>query len=522
MKHWPCDEHDLSILSKQMIVGLGTSVLAGATQAQNIEFARLNFAGIPGVRDAIVVDLNGDALNDLAIITQTRFFLAVNDGDGGALVFSRALEDGRGPIHAGDLDGDGRPDIIHREEVSGRLAVTVAYNAGPAGPPSIHHLTLPSVYQQPWCLADCDSDGQDDIILLWKYWARKPEVVTYLSRERGAFEYSVLYRHPENWRLLDVVAGDFDQDGDDDLCAIYGQLWYFEYYAYSGATELRFLSNDGEGGFWFESSHPLPWRDGTDWIPQRVALGDIDGDGDLDALTVAVNENGFGTFQMMPMLNTNGRFAPGTMNRFGNAMSVDGLVLCDLNLDGRLDVVTLGENYWREDPGLWVVPGLGGGEFAPPTFHQTPTGRLGLSAADVSADGMWDLVIPGGSSVLVLRNITVVDPVRLEHSALSRGAEATFAVRRAQAGETVVFLGSLGGAGASRGVAGLGGMTLDLLDPIQIIGSAVADGNGVAELTVNIPPSAPLTTVVMQAVIRRGPGGADSVKTPFRTARILP
>jgi len=35
-----------------------------------------------------------------------------------------------------------------------------------------------------------------------------------------------------------------------------------------------------------------------------------------------------------------------------------------------------------------------------------------------------------------------------------------------------------------------------------------------------MPPRAPLTEVVLQAVIRRGPGGADSVKTPFRTARI--
>ncbi len=520
MKHLPCDALDFSIFSRQIVVGLGSTVIAGATQAQDIEFARLNFVGISQVQDAIAVDLNGDALNDMAVVSQGRFFLAVNDGLGGAVVHSRALEEGRGPIHAGDLDGDGRPDIVHREEVSGRLAVTVAYNAGPAGPPTVHHFVPPSAYQQPWCLADCDSDGQDDVILLWKYWSRKPDVVAYLSGERGAFEYSLLYRHPENWRLLDVVAGDFDRDGDDDLCAIYGQIWYFEYYTYSGQTELRFLSNDGEGGFWFESSHPLPWRDGTDWIPQRVALGDLDGDGDLDAVTVAASENGWGEFQMMPMLNSNGRFLPGAMSRFGSTMSVIGLEVADLDLDGRLDVAAQGDNYWRDDPGLWVVPGVGGGEFAPPTFHRTPTTGRGLSAADVSADGKWDLMIPCGGSVLALRNITIVDPLRLEHSAISRGAEATLTVHQAQPGETVVFLGSFVGAGASRGVAGLGAMTLDLLDPIQVIGSAVADANGVAELTLTVPPNAPLTTVVMQAVIRRGPGGVDSVKTPFRTARI--
>ncbi len=499
--------------------GIGTTVIAGATHAQDIHFESLNYRGIFHAQAVVGVDLNQDGLSDLGILGEDRFHVAIDDGPGSALVLSRPLTGGRGPLFAADLDGDGHSDFVHREQVDGRVVITALYNAGRGASPEVSHVPLESGYLQPWCVSDLDGDGLADIVLNWKYWSRKPQVRTLMSRSRGEFEASVLYSHPESWRLLDVVAGDFDGDGDNDLIAIYGQVWYFNYYAYSGEAELQLLANDGEGGFSLASRHPLPWRD-SDWIPQRVAIGDIDGNGDLDAVVVAANENVYDEFQALPLINVEGELIPGTMSRFGGVSSVTALILRDLNVDGQLDLVTMGANHWSEQPGFWVLPNVGDGRFGSPAFHALPFDGRAMRVADMPADGRWDLLIAGGNSVLVMRNTSPIGNVRLENGPLVRGAEVTLTVRRADPGEMVGFLGSLSGSGYSRGIQPLGGITLDLNEPIQMLGSAVADGNGVAEFYFTVPPNAPLAEVVLQAVIRRGPGGVDSVKTPFRTARI--
>jgi hypothetical protein len=92
-------------------------------------------------------------------------------------------------------------------------------------------------------------------------------------------------------------------------------------------------------------------------------------------------------------------------------------------------------------------------------------------------------------------------------------------VTDAQPGETVRFLYSLNEPGNGLGQPNLGGITLDILNAKQL-GSAIADQTGTATLTRTIPANAPLRNVTLQAVIRRGQNGQDSVKTPFKTTRI--
>ena len=72
------------------------------------------------------------------------------------------------------------------------------------------------------------------------------------------------------------------------------------------------------------------------------------------------------------------------------------------------------------------------------------------------------------------------------------------------------------------GIALLGGMNLDLKDPIFKMGFGIADGDGVATMNQFIPGGAPLITVGTQAIIRRGSGGSESVKSNFITAPVLP
>ena len=105
---------------------------------------------------------------------------------------------------------------------------------------------------------------------------------------------------------------------------------------------------------------------------------------------------------------------------------------------------------------------------------------------------------------------------------LVRGQSADLQVSGAVPGEGVWFLDSLAGTGAGPCVGQLGGLCLDLLSPVVTLGSAVADPAGVATISGTVPPNAPLVDVHFQSVIRRGPGGADSVKTGIVTSTILP
>jgi hypothetical protein len=108
----------------------------------------------------------------------------------------------------------------------------------------------------------------------------------------------------------------------------------------------------------------------------------------------------------------------------------------------------------------------------------------------------------------------------LMQDAMARGQPVQFWVAGAQPGEVVSFLSSQSGEGEGPCSPQLGGLCVDLLDP-SVFGEATADDSGTAILTQIIPTTAPPgQTISVQAVIRRGPDGGDSVKTNVITSRV--
>ncbi len=110
----------------------------------------------------------------------------------------------------------------------------------------------------------------------------------------------------------------------------------------------------------------------------------------------------------------------------------------------------------------------------------------------------------------------------LDQSSLIRGQTATLEVTGAEQGERVFFVYSLQGEGDGPAFPILGGMSLDILSPVELIGDAFADASGTATLQVPIPGGAPLIDVSTQAVIRRGQGGILSAKSNPITDTIQP
>ncbi len=99
---------------------------------------------------------------------------------------------------------------------------------------------------------------------------------------------------------------------------------------------------------------------------------------------------------------------------------------------------------------------------------------------------------------------------------LQRGQAATLTVDGAAAGETVYFGYCTNALGSGPSIPQLGGLQLDLLGPIQVAGSAVANAIGQAVLQTtapNLSSTLPPVDVFLQAVVQRGSGGAESLKS---------
>lgn len=109
---------------------------------------------------------------------------------------------------------------------------------------------------------------------------------------------------------------------------------------------------------------------------------------------------------------------------------------------------------------------------------------------------------------------------------LHTGTNVDLTVDNANPGETVWFAYSCKPVICDGGpaFAALGGLKMDIGAPLQIIGSAVADANGVAVLSAAVPPATAVTVgkfTGLQAAVKRGLNGADSVKSNAVNTEIL-
>ena len=173
---------------------------------------------------------------------------------------------------------------------------------------------------------------------------------------------------------MQAVALD-DLDGDDDLDLFAAVLAS----SFNSDPADRVLINDGSGGF-IDSGQRLGDTDST-----AATLGDLDGDGDLDALV--------GTERQAVVWINQGRSQGGQEGTFaltGQELSgskIRSVFLSDLDADGDLDAIIAGIRQaviWWND-----------GQAAFTRSHQrfSYSKRHGLAIGDFNADGWPDIFI---------------------------------------------------------------------------------------------------------------------------------
>lgn len=283
-----------------------------------------------------------------------------------------------------DLDHDGRPDVLACDDKL--LAVVWLQQIEPG---RFEEKVIAPGLSSPVHVEAVDMDGDGDLDLLVSCMGevfpnndKIGSVVIMENDGRQNFTKHVIIERVA--RVTDIRAGDFNHDGKLDLAV--AQFGYDQ-------GEIRWMENIGR---WEFKSHNLLNLSGT----INVLVADFNGDGSLDIVAVVSQQweevylfenDGHGYF-------TNKIIFGSTNEDYGSS----GVSLCDLNRDGRPDVLyTNGDGFAYADPGQRPWHGLqwlenrGSGFFK---FHRigNVAGAYSPVCVDLDGDGNMDVVCTSG------------------------------------------------------------------------------------------------------------------------------
>ena len=327
---------------------------------------------LPGQPNGVAsADLNADGKVDLVVTHGAgKVSILLGKGSGGFAPAPGSPLPVSSPPHLaalGDLDGDSKLDLVvtghdshgvfvWRGDGTGRFEPVRGspFAALPGGKPHNHGLSL----------GDLDGDGDLDVATT----DDEAHVVAVLLNDgRGGFRPAEHSPFAVGNQPYPLALGDLNRDGSLDVVT-----------PNVGSASVSVLLGDGRGRFVAVRTGPVR----VTARPYFVALGDLDGDGRLDAVTIhddvalATVLKGDGEGGLRPL------GAPLDIGRRGAKA-----VVHDMDRDGRTDLVV------AVGGAVAVLLGNGKGSFTPVPGSPFPVGRgaWSLAIADFDGDGRSDV-----------------------------------------------------------------------------------------------------------------------------------
>ncbi len=355
--------------------------------------------------NSISVLKNTSSINSVSYITHIDYPTGLLSGD----------------IYSGDLDGDGKPDLVATNWISNNLSVfrntSVSGTVSFAAKSDLIAGTAPTSVS----IGDIDGDGKPDLVITNGNSfditiRRNTSSIGNISFANG--DYFPTGTYPNS-----VVIRDFDGDGKPDLGISLGSANKMEIYRNTSTPGIISLVDRkdyaaGNGPFW-------------------IAAGDLDGDGKPD---LAVPNNQSTTLSIYRNTSTPGVISFATKVDLYVGLHPQRVAIGDLDGDGKPDLaVANNANFGAILTVFKNTCSVGSISFASKFDYTFNWGPLDVEIGDVDGDKLPDIIVSTYNSniISILLNNTVCTAAAVNtqpaDSSICAGSNSSFLVNSTNA-----------------------------------------------------------------------------------------
>jgi hypothetical protein len=351
--------------------------------------------------DVVAVDLDGDGKPDLATANESNTVSTLlNTSSGGNISFNTKVDftvsgtDFGTGIASGDLDGDGKKDIVTTKSYKSLNTVNVLRNTSITGNISFAAKIDVTTGANPIdaFIIDLDMDG-------------KPELITQSNNGNNVYLFSVLrntstvgsisFAAPQNVTVSDIAsitAADIDGDGKPELITANG----------ASKTVSVFRNTSTTGNITFAAKVDLS----SQGNPSSIFVSDLDGDAKVEIIT--------------------GNYAASTISVFRNTSTAGSVSFATTK---EVPIVGYGTSVFATDIDADAKPDLvvsnGSNSVISVFTNQSTSGTINFGTeidipaggsigsifvADFDADGKPDVAGVGNNSISVFQNLLPTPP----------------------------------------------------------------------------------------------------------------